>query len=161
MTALILLICLVYYFSPRIEQARGIEIKIPRNDFNIVIRPLENLIKERLPEGTDLNSPVDKILTQQQIKELEENYKIKINETDTGKDVLYNLVNFQINNTSGPYKRFIPFGLAIALFFALKILSFVYIPFVILFSWLILRLLMASKFSKIETETKEVETIKL
>lgn len=161
MTALILLISLTYYFSPKIIQSEQIEIKIPKEQFILALKPLERLIKERLPEGIDLDSPADMILSPEQKIEIEKSYGIKIESENTGKDILYKLVDYQLNNATGPYRRFIPFGLAIALFVGLKILSFIFIPFVILFSWLVLKLLLALKFTRVEVETKEVETVKL
>lgn len=160
-TALCLLISVAYYFSPAIMKTSKTKIKIPRQSFDIAIKPLEGLIKERLPEDIDLNMPVNKILNPEQIKELEKNYGIKIGSTDTGKDVLYKLVDFQINNLAGPYRKFIPFGLAMGLFITLKIASLIYVPFLILFSYLVLKLLIAIRFIRIEIEKKEVESVKL
>jgi len=161
-TALCLMISLVYYFSPALTTTVQKEIKIPRNVFNIVIEPLEGLILEKLSgEVASLDTEAIKILNSQQIQELEQNYGIEIKQGETIKDFLYKLVNYQINNVTGPYRKFIPFGLAVGLFIVLKIISLIYIPFVILFSYLILKLLIAFKFIKIEIETKEVETVKL
>ena len=160
-TGLVLLISLVYYFSPFLMEMKQVELRIPRNTFNLVIKPFENLIKERLPGEMNLDSEAVKILTIQQIQELEEKYGIIIEENDTGKDVLYKLLSFQLSNATGPYRKFIPIGLAIAMFIGLKIASIIYVVLVVLLSWLVLELLMVLKFVKIEKETKEVETIKL
>lgn len=161
-TALCLMISLIYYFSPKLTTTIQKEIKIPRNVFNLIIEPLEGLILEKLSgEVASLDAEAIKILNSQQIQELKQNYGIEIKEGETIKDFLYNLVNYQINNIAGPYKKFIPIGLAIALFIGLKIISLLYIPFVVLFSWLALKLLILLGFAKVEIETKEVETVKL
>lgn len=161
-TALILMISLVYYFSPSLAQTKQRELRLPRKTFNLVIEPLEGLILERLEgEIASLDVEARKILTPEQIQELEQKYSIKIEQDETIKDFLYKLVNFQINNAAGPYKRFIPIGLAVALFIGLKILSLIYIPLVVLFSWLALELLVLLGFVKKEIETREVETVKL
>ncbi len=161
-TALILLISLAYYFSPKLMETKQFELKISRSAFDLVIKPLESLIKERLPvEEGGLETKADKVLSQEEKQDLERRYEIAIEPEDTVKDVLYKLVNYQVNNFSGPYRRFVPIGLAIGLFIALKIISLIYIPLVILLSYLILKLLMLLKFVKVEIETREVETVKL
>jgi len=161
-TALILLVSLAYYFSPKLTETKQFELKISRSAFDLVIKPLENLIKERLPvkEG-GLETEANRVLSQEERQDLEKRYGITIELEDTVKDVLYKLVDYQLNNVTGPYRKFIPIGLAIGLFIALKIVSLIYIPLVILFSYLVLKLLMLLKFVKVEIETKEVETVKL
>jgi len=162
MTALILLISVVYYFSPHIEKFQHKQITVPRKFFNTIIAPLEGVIISRL-EGQikDLDVEASKILTPQQIADLKQKYGIEIQKNETIKDFLYALINYQLNNVSDPYKQFIPIGLAIAMFLGLKFISLFYVAFVILFSWLVLRILILLKFARIETETREVETIKL
>lgn len=161
-TALILLISLVYYFSPSLERAKQAELTIPRKTFDIVVEPLEGLIIERLEgEIASLDVEASKVLSPEEIQELEQKYDIKIEQGNTIKDFIYKLVNFQINNAAGPYKKFIPIGLAIALFLGLRIIGVFYIMLVISFSYLALQILILSRFVKQEIETKEVETVKL
>lgn len=160
-TGLILVISLVYYFSPNLMGMRQFEFKVSRGGFDLVIKPLAGLISERLPEGMDLDANARQFLPQSQIKELKDKYGVIVEANDTGKDVLYKLVNFQLNNVTGPYRRFIPFGLAVGLFIVLKIVSILYIALVILFSWLVLKLLMAIGFTNTEIVKKEVETVML
>ncbi len=160
-TALILVISLVYYFSPELMNKRDTRINIPKNVFNAVLKPIEGLIGEKLPQGINLDSDVDKILNSEQRADIERQFGIKINPGDTGRDILYKLVDFQLNNITGPYRYLIPLGLAIGLFIALKIISILYVAVVIMLSWLTLKLLIVLKFIKIEIETKEVETVKL
>lgn len=161
-TALILTIALIYYFSPSLNELRKKEIIIPRSVFDFVIGTIAPLIERRLPEEIDsLDVEINKILTLQQIEELEQQYGIEINKEETTKDFLYKLVQFQINTSSAPYQKYIPIGLAIALFFILKIIAVAYIFLVIILSWMFLRLLVLLRFIKVEIETKEVETVKL
>lgn len=162
LTGLFIVVALVYFFSPHPIEIGKREIIIPRETFNSLITPFERLIAERLPEGVnDLDAEAVEFLTPQQIKELEDKYDIEIKQGETLKDFIYKLTVYQINVAPDPYKKFIPIGLAITLFLFLKIVSFIYIPFVILFSWLIMKILLVSKFAKIKIETKEVETVKL
>ena len=161
-TVLCLLIALVYYFSPELVKIHKKQFTIPRDTFNLVISPIEGLIKERLPqEVVNLDAEATKILTSEQIKELEQKYEIEIKQGESIKDLLYKLVNFQINKEKGPYEKFIPIGLAVGLFLGLRIIGFFYVAVVIMLSWLVLKILIALKFAKLEKVQKEVETVKL
>jgi len=160
-TGLILVISLVYYFSPNLMEMRQFEFKISRGSFNLIIKPLGNLISERLPEGMDLDANANDFLSFQEKQDLKNKYGVIVEANDTGKDVLYKLVNYQLNNVTGPYRKFIPFGLVVGLFIVLKIVSILYIALVILFSYLILKLLIVTKLINIGIEKKEVETVKL
>jgi hypothetical protein len=161
-TALILVIALIYYFSPSLTEMRQREIKIPRPAFDFVVETIAPLIEKRLPQGIDsLDVEVNRILDLQQIEELEQQYGIEINEGETAKDFLYKLVQFQINVSSAPYQKYIPIGLAVALFLILRAIATLYIALVIILSWVFLKLLVLLRFIKVEIETKEVETVKL
>src|SRR4030066_188439 len=71
LTALFIVVALVYFFSPHPAEIAKREITIPRETFNSVIKPFEKLITERLPEGVnDLDIEASKILTPKEIKEL-------------------------------------------------------------------------------------------
>jgi len=160
-TGLILVISLVYYFSPNLMEMRQFEFKISRGSFDLIIKPLGNLISERLPEGMDLDANANLFLSSQEKQDLKNKYGVIIEPNDTGKDVLYKLVSYQLNNVTGPYRKFIPFGLMVGLFIVLKIVSILYVALVVLFSWLVLKLLIVTKFINVGIEKKEVETIKL
>jgi len=160
-TALILVISMVYYFSPALMDKTNTKIKIPEKLIDAVLNPLESLIQEKLPKGISLDSDADKILPEIQKKELETKFGIKIEKGDTGRKVLYKMIDYQINNITGAYQYLIPLGLAIGLFIVLKIISIFYVGIVIMLSWLALRFLVLIKFARFEKETREVETVKL
>jgi hypothetical protein len=161
-TFLSVLIALVYYFSPELAKIEKKEIVVPRKTFDMVIMPLETLIIERLPKGvSSINTEAKQILSPQEIKELKEKYNIEFKEGETIKDLIYQLMQYQINTSSGPYEKFIPIGLAVGLFLALKLFGFFYIAIIIPLSWLFLRLLVVLKFASIEKEMREMETVKL
>ena len=160
-TFICILISLAYYFSPDIMQEKATKIQIPQDAFNAIIKPLEGLIGERLPKGVNLDSDISKFLPPDQIKELERQFGIDISKGDTGRDVLYKLVDYQLNNITGPYKKFIPLGLAIGLFFVLRIVAIVLIPFIVLFSYFIVKILLSVRFAKILTTPVEMENIEL
>ena len=160
-TFVCILVSLAYYFSPDIMQDKTTKIKIPNGIFNIAIKPLEGLIGERLPKGVDLDSDINKFFPPDQIRELERQFGIKIDKDDTGRDVLYKLADYQLNNITGPYKKFIPLGLAIGLFVTLRILSIFLIAFIVLFSYFAVRILISTGFAKIVTTTIEMEDIEI
>lgn len=162
LTALILVISLVYYFSPEPKKFQQKEIYISRSNFDLVLKPLEGLISERLPkEIVNLDDEAIKSLSTEQIRDLKNQYSIEVKKGDTVKNVLHKLVNFQLNSVTGPYKKFIPFGLAVGLFITLKIVSILYVAIVVMLSWLFLKLLIMLKFAKFEKVQKKVETVKL
>jgi hypothetical protein len=161
-TFLCVLIALVYYFSPELAKIEKREIVIPRKTFDMVIRPLETLIIERLPEGiSSIDTEAKQILKPQEIAELKEKYNIEVKEGETIKDLIYQLMQYQINASTGPYEKFIPIGLAVGLFLALKLFGFFYIAIIIFLSWLFLKLLVVLKFASIEKEMREMEAVKL
>ncbi len=161
-TFLCFLIAMVYYFSPELAKIEKRKIIIPKKTFNMMIVPLETLIIKRLPEGVlSIDTEAKEILKPQEIQELKEKYNIEVKEDETIKDLLYQFVQYQINASSGPYEKFVPIGLAVGLFLALKLLGFFYIPIIILFSWLVLKLLIVLKFAYIDKEMTETESVKL
>ena len=162
LTALILVISMVYYFSPEPKKFQQKEVYISRSNFNLILKPLEDLISERLPQGIpSLDAEAIKSLSSEQINDLQNQYSVEVKKGDTIRDVLYKLVNFQLNSATGPYKKFIPFGLAVGLFITLKIVSILYVAIVIMLSWLFLKLLIMFKFARFEKVQKEVETVVL
>lgn len=161
-TFLFVLIAVVYYFSPEMGKIEKKEITVPRKTFDIVIKPLETLIIERLPEGvSSIETEAKQILKPQEIAELKEKYNIEVKEGETIKDLIYQLVEYQINASSGPYEKFIPIGLAIGLFLALKLFGFFYIAIIIFFGWLVLKLLVVLRFANIGKEMVEMESVNL
>lgn len=159
-TALSLLIAVAYYFSPVLEKL-DTDIKFPRPIFNVVTNFVGGLIKTQLPEGITLDGNTYKLLPKEQIQDFEKKYNIKIEEKDTIQDDLYKVVNAQINRASSGYKKSIGYGLAIALFFSLKLLSLIFVQIVIVLSWLVIKILMRFNFVKSEKIQKEVETVSL
>jgi len=159
-TALSLLIAVIYYFSPALARL-DTDVKIPRPVFNVVASFVSGLIKTQLPEGVTLDGNTYKMLSKEQIRDFEKKYNIKIGTQDTIQDDLYKVVNAQINKAGSGYKRSIGYGLAIALFLSIKIISIPYVAIVILLSWLVIKILIKIKFVKFEKIQKEVEIISL
>ena len=160
-TALILVVSMVYYFSPELMNKKISKIIIPEKTIDLILRPLEGLIQEKLPLGINLDSEANKILQNTQIQELQTKFGIKIGKQDTGRQVLYKIIDNQINNVTGAYQYLIPLGLAVGLFITLKIVSILYVAIVIMLSWLAIKILMKFNFVKFEKIQKEVETVSL
>lgn len=160
-TALCLIIATIYYFSPGIFQIKQAKINLSPKIINFIITPIQGLIKEKLPKGVSLDSKIGQIIPADQWPEMEKQLGVKIDKNDTGKDVIYKVINFQLRNALGSSAKFIPLGIAVGLFISLKLVSLIYVPILILFSYLVLKLLIVVKFVKLEKETKEVETVKL
>lgn len=226
-TLVCLLIALVYYFSPSLGGISEMEFEVPRGIFDVVLKPLSELIQTRLPlyspdmsidelltmfsvtvgeeglsglsfepspelyriiqsrgisiETLDLNQllkdPKIAELLQEEIKkqtdslssdqliqqraEFSDKLGIEIKGGENLNDVLYKLVNAQINAAGGPYKRYIPIALAVGLFFTLRILTIILIPIIILFSIFIIKILIAVGFARINIKPMKAEGIEL
>ncbi|MFH1129537.1 MAG: hypothetical protein V1686_02260 [Patescibacteria group bacterium] len=161
LTALILVVSIVYYFSPELTRKSTTKINVPEKTINAILKPLEGLIEKKLPLGIDLDSNADKILQESQKQELENKFGIKVEKDDTGRKVLYKIIDYQLNNVTGAYQYLIPLGLAVGLFITLKIVSMLYVGIVIMLSWGMVKLLTKFKFIKFEKIQKEVEMISL
>lgn len=77
------------------------------------------------------------------------------------RDILYQTINQQINKYSQPYQQYFPLGLAMGMFFALKLISIPFIWLVILSSWLIFKLLISLGAIKIQEQAVLKEIIEL
>ncbi len=161
MTALILVISIVYYFSPELTKKSTTKINIPEKTINTILRPLEGLIEEKLPLGINLDSDADDILQVSQKQELENKFGIRVDQNDTGRMVLYKIIDYQLNNMTGAYQYLVPLGLAVGLFITLKIASILYVGIVIMLSWGAIKLLTRLNFVKFEKVQKQVETVTL
>jgi hypothetical protein len=160
-TALILVVSMVYYFSPELTRKSTTKINVPEKTINAILKPLEGLIEKKLPLGIDLDSNADKILQESQKQELENKFGIKVEKDDTGRKVLYKIIDYQLNNVTGAYQYLIPLGLAVGLFITLKIVSILYVGMVIMLSWGTIKILTMLNFVKFEKIQKEVETVTL
>lgn len=159
-TFVCILVSLAYYFSPLLGEGK-VKFEIPRSLFNVILKPIEGLIQTKLPQGINLDSEASKILPFDQKKDIEKQFGIKIEESDTGRDMLYKIVNAQLGNLGGSYNKYIPIVLAIGVFFTLRILSIFLIACIVLFSYFAVRILILTGFAKIVTTTIEMEDIEI
>lgn len=167
-TVLVLIVSVAIYFSPPAQEL-GVEIKIPRPLFNLVFDAttgfLNNQIKGQATQSSGLPiglaglpgiSPADitKALAGQSL----DMSKIL---TEEAKDNLYKTVNEQINFFVKPYKRYLPYGLAVAVFLSLKSVGFIFIWLSILLSQLIFNIMKSLRFVSIKKEMAEREVIEI
>lgn len=160
-TLICVLVSLAYYFSPTLGGASKLIIKIPEGLFNTGIKPIEGLIQEKLPQGINLDSELDKVLSSDQIKDIEKQLGIVIKKGDTGRDILYKFVDSRINNFGGAYKTYIPIALAVGLFLALRIFSIFLIALIALFSYFAVKILISTGFARIVIKTVGMEDIEI
>jgi len=100
-TLLALIISAIIYFSPP-AQGIAVEIKVPRPLFNFVLGSMTSVA----PSGL---ISFDQILNKET------------------KDNLYEAANKQINFFVQPYKHYLPYGLAVAVFLSLKAASIIFV----------------------------------
>lgn len=142
----------------RIIQSRGISIETL--DINQLLKDPEivELLQEEIKKKTSSLNPGQ---LAQQRAEFSEKLDIEIKGDETLNDVLYKLVNTQINAAGGPYKKYIPIALAVGLFFFLRILTIILIPIIVLFNCFLIKILVAVGFAKITTKPMEAEGIEI
>ena len=87
---------------------------------------------------------------------------IRISElTIEQEDLVYQTINQEINKHSQPYQQYFPLGLAIGVFFALKIIGLPFMWLVILLSWLIFKALVSFGAIKIQEQGVLKEVIEI
>lgn len=136
LTGFALIIATVYYFSPLVIEEQN-RIKIPRPLFDAVIEPVTNAFFSKelsIPELPDSNE---------------------------FSDIIYNTINNEINKRSEEYKEYFSIGFAVGIFFAVRVISIPFMWLVILISWLIFKLLIASNAIKIQEKSVLKEVIEV
>jgi len=134
-TFLALIISAVIYFSPP-AQGISVEIKVPRPLFNFVLGSMTSVAPSGLfSSGQILN------------KETE--------------DKFYQAVNNQINFFLQPYKRYLPYGLAVAVFLSLKAVSIIFVWLAIAIIQVVFVLMKKTKLVSVRKEMVEKEIIEI
>jgi len=143
LTGLALIIAAAFYFSPLALQGQD-QIRLPRPIFNIILQPIVKIFEEQIP-----------------ISQLSEQFGVDLEGNEEIGDILYQVINQEINKYSQPYKQYLPFGLAIGVFFALKAIGVVLMWLVILLSWLIFKILVSTGAIKIHEQAVLKEVIEV
>lgn len=142
----------------RIIQSKGISIETL--DLNQLLKDPEiaELLQQEIKNKTD--SLGANQLAQQRV-EFSKKLGIEIEGNETLNDFLYKLANSQIDNLGGSSKKYIPLVFAIVLFFVLRGLVIILIPFIVLFSCFLIKILISTGFAKITTKSIEIENIEV
>lgn len=143
LTGLALVIAVAFYFSPLALQSQD-QIRLPRPLFNIIIQPITKIFEEQVP-----------------ISQLSEQFGINLEGNEKFEDILYQVVNQEINKYGQPYQQYFPLGLALGIFFALKTIGFLFGWLVILLSWLIFKVLVSAGAIKIQEQAVLREVIEI
>lgn len=130
LTGLCLIIATVYYFSPLALTDQN-QIAIPRPLFNWVAGPILKIFEEQI--------------STEQLNQFSQQLGIPLSQEN-----LYQIVNQEVNKKGQAYIEYFSLGLAIGFFFALKMVSFFFMWLVILISWLIFKILVATGAVKIQ-----------
>lgn len=144
-TALALITTLFFYFAP-VTQSLGQEIGVPRPLFDVIAQPAIDLaLQMSLPVGADPKSLPSELKNQQ--TEL--------------LDKIYVSLNGQIELAGRTFKKWLPLGAAVSLFFTFKVVGMISFWLMIPLVWLIFRILLLAGVVKIEKAAAEKETIEI
>lgn len=180
-TALSLLLAVAYYVAhPNTTQEL-----IPKSMFETALPFVESPMRNVLP-GFRRDATVDELLlafaerelgqsfdisnisTEQRVElfaqgraALKAQFGIDVRGNEKASDVLYEVVNAQIENILGQYKEYLPIIAAVGLFFAVKTLTFPVYIVTLLLLMVVIQSLKIVHILKIETETISVERLRL
>lgn len=121
MTGLAILASLIFFWSPYSQSLRGNEVSVPRPFFDAVAGPItKTLFQTQMPSGAD-RSVYDQAVSD-------------------AKDQAYNFINQQLNFQGRAYKKFLPAGLAVSFFFAVRVWGSILMGLAISLAWLVYRM---------------------
>jgi hypothetical protein len=146
-TALALLASIGFASAPVVQSLAGAKIIVPQATVEALadglLRLSENLKISPVPPGSIKSSQLVPGLDQK------------------AKDALYEQVNASLNNISDPYKRFLPFTLAISFFFAVRFLGIILVRISAMLAWFCFGLLRFLKIAEIKTISVEKEIVEV
>ncbi len=133
LTALSLMIAIAYFFSPLALRGQD-QIEVPRSLFNALVRPIMNVAEIQL-----LNNqiPVD------------------------FQESLYQTVNQEVNKYNQAHQNYLPLGLSIGIFLALRTISIPLGWLAVLLTWAIFRILVALGAVKIQEKAVLKQVIEI
>lgn len=161
-TVVAIMVALAVYFSP-IAQGLKDEIKIPRPLFDIIFNSMSGILGGtnnqvqsqasnilKVPgmgevdlSGLDMESVIGKVLTPE------------------ARETIYEEANRQLNFAAQKFKKYLPYGVAVGLFFALKAISFIFVLLAGLVCQLFFIIAKSVRLVSISKETVEREVIKI
>lgn len=142
-TALTLIVTLFFYWAP-FTQSLEQKIYVPRPLFDVIVQPTINLFLQiTLPVGQSLKDLSPEVI-RQQAQFLDE---------------MYLATNEELANASQAFKKWLPLGVSISLFFSFKIIGTFLSFLMIALAWLIFRVLLWSGVVRIEKVAAEKEIV--
>jgi len=132
---LIIVIAISYAFTPT---AQKVEVKIPPKLFQVIQKPIEEMLFFEFPKQELKDLPIEEI-------------------SGTVKEI----IDAKIEESTRPYQKYIPLALAISLLLLLRLVAIPLGWLIILLSLIVFRLLVAFKVVKIEKVEKEAEVIEV
>jgi len=143
-TGFAILSSLIFYGTP-LAQTLGMSIIVPRSLFEAVAQPAINFaLQINLPAGTNTKS-LPPEFNRQKTEFL---------------DKIYVSLNQQIEVAGKSFKKWIPLGAAVSLFFTFKVVGTILSWLIMLFTWLIFKALLwigAVKINKVAAEKEVIE----
>jgi len=116
---------------------------------------VKSFLKEQAKEGG-----VNQALLAEQRKQLSETLGVELKGDETMEVVLANLVNSKLDEFVGPHSREISFGIAIALFFVLRLVGKLFALLAVIIAQIVFAILHVCKIVRIEEKMKPGEVIK-
>ena len=137
-TAFALIVTVFFYWSPA-AQSLGNEISIPRPLFDTIAKPIMDIfLNMSLPKGMSLKSSPPEFAAQQ-----------------AGlMNSLYSSANDQLAVTGRAFKKWIPLGASISLFFSFKVVGFFLSWLMTVLAWLIFKIFLWSGVVRMEKVIK-------
>ncbi len=154
-TAMIILASISFYFSPS-ARLNVKEIFIPRPFFDSLFSPLINILEKSLPKNglTNGANVKNQNLPQEITNQLTAQEKNLSDQT-------YGMLNQIITNAGKPFKKYIPLGLTLSFFFALKIFELIFLWVMIFGIWVLWKVLRFFNILKIKIIKVDKEVIEL
>lgn len=150
-TAMILLLSIGFYFSP-LAQLNVKEISMPRPFFDAIFNPIANALNGGLLKNGSAAGGSE--------SGLEISKQLELKKKDLSEQV-YGLVNQVISNSGKPFKKYIPLGITLSFFFALKVFSGIFRYLTILGVWVLWKILRFLNIFKIKIIKVDKETIEI
>ncbi len=150
-TAIIFLASIGFYFSP-LAQLDSKEFSLPRPFFDAIFSPVikamdVSLLKNGSTTSSDTLSSEVSLQLESQKKNLSEQ--------------VYGMINQVISNSGKPFKKYIPLGITLSFFFALKIFEGLFLQLMILGVWVLWKILRFFGVLRIKTIKVDKEIIEI
>ena len=150
-TATIFLASIGFYFSP-LAQLDSKEFSLPRPFFDTIFSPVIKAMNvSLLKNGSTTSSGA---LSPEVSKQLESQKK------DLSEQV-YGMINQMIANSGKPFKKYVPLGITLSFFFALKIFEGLFLQLMILGAWVLWKILRFFGVMRIKIVKADKEIIEI